>query len=148
MIREYSAYSTYCWLAFSPGSGDLFVVVTFDALAQASDFQIERRQVVFLYWMQDIALKWKALPWIHWPSPHRSPEPGKLIPMPSSHHRSAKPMIYMATKAGYQPQEPDVVILAESQMLAIRMWGSSTQWLKEATEIRGPIQYKDVILPI
>ena len=31
----------------------MFVVVDFDALAQARDFQIERRQVVFLCWMQD-----------------------------------------------------------------------------------------------
>ena len=31
----------------------IFVVVNFDALAQASDFWIERRQVVFLCWMQD-----------------------------------------------------------------------------------------------
>ena len=30
-----------------------FVVVNFDALAQASDFRIERRQVVFLCWLQD-----------------------------------------------------------------------------------------------
>ena len=29
-------------------------VVNFDALAQASDFRIERRQVVFLCWMQDL----------------------------------------------------------------------------------------------
>ena len=29
-------------------------VVNFDALAQASDIQIERRQVVFLCWMQDL----------------------------------------------------------------------------------------------
>ena len=34
---------------FEPG-----VVVNFDALAQASDIQIERRQVVFLCWMQDL----------------------------------------------------------------------------------------------
>ena len=33
---------------------DIFVVVNFDALAQASDIQIERRQVVFLCWMQDL----------------------------------------------------------------------------------------------
>ena len=45
----------------------------------------------------------------------RPPEPGKLIPMPSSHHRSAMPRIYMAPTASYQPQEPDVVKLAESQ---------------------------------
>ena len=32
----------------------VFVVVNFDALAQASDIQIERRQVVFLCWMQDL----------------------------------------------------------------------------------------------
>ena len=31
-----------------------FVVVNVDALAQASDIQIERRQVVFLCWMQDL----------------------------------------------------------------------------------------------
>ena len=32
----------------------MFVVVNFDALAQASDIQIERRQVVFLSWKQDL----------------------------------------------------------------------------------------------
>ena len=32
----------------------MFVVVNFDALAQASDIQIERRQFVFLCWMQDM----------------------------------------------------------------------------------------------
>ena len=31
----------------------IFVVVIFDALAEASDFRIKRRQVVFLCWMQD-----------------------------------------------------------------------------------------------
>ena len=31
----------------------MFVVVNFDALAQASDIRIDRRQVVFLCWMQD-----------------------------------------------------------------------------------------------
>ena len=31
----------------------MFVVVNFDALAQASDIQIKRRQVVFLCWEQD-----------------------------------------------------------------------------------------------
>ena len=31
----------------------MFVVVNFDALAQSSDFQIERREVAFLCWMQD-----------------------------------------------------------------------------------------------
>ena len=32
----------------------VFVVVNFDALAQASDIQIERRQVVFLCWIQNL----------------------------------------------------------------------------------------------
>ena len=32
----------------------IFVVVNFDALPQASDIQIERRQVVFLCWMQEL----------------------------------------------------------------------------------------------
>ena len=31
----------------------IFIVVNFDALAQASDFRIERRQLVFLCWEQD-----------------------------------------------------------------------------------------------
>ena len=31
----------------------IFVVVNFDALAQASDFRIERRQIFFLCWMED-----------------------------------------------------------------------------------------------
>ena len=31
----------------------MFVVVNFDALAQASDIRMERRQVVFICWMQD-----------------------------------------------------------------------------------------------
>ena len=31
----------------------MFIVVNFDALVQASDIRIERRQVVFLCWMQD-----------------------------------------------------------------------------------------------
>ena len=45
----------HCQLTFAPGSGDIhFVVVNFDALAQASDIQIERRQVVFLCRMQDL----------------------------------------------------------------------------------------------
>ena len=39
-------------LAFAPGSGDIHVV-NFDALAQASDIRIYRRQVVFLCWRQD-----------------------------------------------------------------------------------------------
>ena len=33
-----------------------FVVANFDALAQTSDFQIERRQIVLLCWMQDSKL--------------------------------------------------------------------------------------------
>ena len=64
---------------------------------------------------------WKASQVVHRSSPHRSPEPGKLIPMPSSHHRSAMPRIYMAPTAGYQPQEPDVVILAESDTTDVRI---------------------------
>ena len=43
----------HCQLAFAPGSGDVHVVVNFDALAQASDIRIQRRQVVFLCWTQD-----------------------------------------------------------------------------------------------
>ena len=37
----------FTWLLY------IFVVVNFDALAQASDIRIERRQVVFLCWRQD-----------------------------------------------------------------------------------------------
>ena len=54
------------WVVLSHGQGSaetyihtyiqayIFVVVNFDALAQASDIQIERKQVVFLCWMQDL----------------------------------------------------------------------------------------------
>ena len=43
---------TASWLSH-PALAIYIFVVNFDALAQASDFRIERRQVVFLCWMQD-----------------------------------------------------------------------------------------------
>ena len=45
---------TVSWLSHLALAIYIFVVVNFDALAQASDIQIERRQVVFLSWMQDL----------------------------------------------------------------------------------------------
>ena len=45
---------TVSWLSHLALTIYIFVVVNFDALAQASDIQIERRQVVFLCWMQDL----------------------------------------------------------------------------------------------
>ena len=45
---------TVSWLSHLALAIDIFVVVNFDALAQASDIQIERRQVVFLCWMKDL----------------------------------------------------------------------------------------------
>ena len=45
--------TTVSWLSHLALAIYIFVVVNFDALAQASDIQIERRQVVFLCWMQD-----------------------------------------------------------------------------------------------
>ena len=44
---------TVSWLSHLAQAIYIFVVVNFDALAQASDIQIERRQVVFLCRMQD-----------------------------------------------------------------------------------------------
>ena len=44
------------WLSHLGLAIYIFVVVNVDALAQASDFRIERRQVVFLCWMQDSKL--------------------------------------------------------------------------------------------
>ena len=44
---------TVSWLSHLALAIYIFVV-NFDALAQASDIQIERRQVVFLCWMQDL----------------------------------------------------------------------------------------------
>ena len=43
---------TICWFSHLALAIYIFVVVNFDALAQASDIQIERRQVVFLCRMQ------------------------------------------------------------------------------------------------
>ena len=45
---------TPSWLLHLSLAIYIFFVVNFDALAQASDIQIERRQVVFLCWMQDL----------------------------------------------------------------------------------------------
>ena len=45
---------TVSWLSHLALAIYIFVVVNFDALAQASDIPIERRQVVFLCWMQDL----------------------------------------------------------------------------------------------
>ena len=45
---------TVSWLSHLSLAIYIFVVVNFDALAQASDIQIERRQVVFLCRMQDL----------------------------------------------------------------------------------------------
>ena len=45
---------TVSWLSHLALAIYMFVVVNFDALAQASDIQIERRQVVFLCWKQDL----------------------------------------------------------------------------------------------
>ena len=42
------------WLSHLALTIYIFVVVNFDALAQASDIQIKRRQVVFLCWMKDL----------------------------------------------------------------------------------------------
>ena len=45
---------TVSWLSHLALAIYIFVVVNFDALAKASDIQIERRQVVFLCWMQNL----------------------------------------------------------------------------------------------
>ena len=45
---------TVSWLSHLALAIYIFVVVNLDALAQASVIQIERRQVVFLCWMQDL----------------------------------------------------------------------------------------------
>ena len=45
---------TVSWLSHLALAIYIFVVVNFDALAQASDIQIERRQVVFLCWKQNL----------------------------------------------------------------------------------------------
>ena len=45
---------TVSWLSHLALAIYIFVIVNFDALAQASDIQIKRRHVVFLCWMQDL----------------------------------------------------------------------------------------------
>ena len=45
---------TVSWLSHLALAIYMFVVVNLDSLAQASDIQIERRQAVFLCWMQDL----------------------------------------------------------------------------------------------
>ena len=95
----------HCHLAFAHGSGDIYilVVVKFDALAQSNDFRIERRQVVFLCWMQDSypeglwnpipsrlnacwqtdwAIEDQAKTWIRQPVPMISKHSAHLTPLP------------------------------------------------------------------
>ena len=48
---------TVSWLSHLALAIYMFVVVGFDALAQARDIQFERRQVVFLCWKQDLKLR-------------------------------------------------------------------------------------------
>ena len=57
---------TTSWLSHLAPAIYMFVVVNFDALAQASDIQIERRQVVFLCWMQDLNPGSQTPKWKHW----------------------------------------------------------------------------------
>ena len=45
---------TVSWLSYLALAIYIFVVVNFDAMAQASGIQMERRQVVFLCWKQDL----------------------------------------------------------------------------------------------
>ena len=53
--RAFSPHGpTVSWLSRLALAIYIFVVVNSDALAQGSDIQIERRQVVFLCWMQDL----------------------------------------------------------------------------------------------
>ena len=53
-LRAFSPLGpTVSWLSHLALAIYMFVVVDFDALAQASNIQIERRQVVFLCWKQD-----------------------------------------------------------------------------------------------
>ena len=55
MISEHSAHLTPLSVNFRTWLWRYtYFFVDFDALAQASDIQIERRQVVFLCWMQDL----------------------------------------------------------------------------------------------
>ena len=58
MMSEHSAHLTSPPIGFRTWLWryTCFVVVNFDALAQESDFRMERRQVVFLCWMQDSKL--------------------------------------------------------------------------------------------
>ena len=55
MISKHSAHSTSLPIGFRTWLWryTCLLFVNFDALAQASDIRIERRQVVFLFWMQD-----------------------------------------------------------------------------------------------
>ena len=49
----YNDVTEYKILSVSMALVITMFVVNFDGLAQASDFRIERRQVVFLFWLQD-----------------------------------------------------------------------------------------------
>ena len=54
---EQPIYIVFCKWKYELESMNVFVVINFDALAQAGDIWILRRQVVFLCWMQDSNLE-------------------------------------------------------------------------------------------
>ena len=57
---------TASWLSHLALAIYMFVVVNFNALAQASDIRIKRRQVIFLCWMQDSNPSLAAWFWTLW----------------------------------------------------------------------------------
>ena len=82
----------------------MFVVVNFDALAQASDIGMERRQVVFLCWMQDSKPRSQSsirqltecllANWLSYRGSSKKNRTGQSVPMISKHstHSTSLPI--------------------------------------------------------
>ena len=117
---------TACWLPHLALVIYMFVVVNFDTLAhvlaQASDIRIERRQVVFLCWMQD--------------SNPESPEPNlQQTECPLTNY-SMEPYLYLVKKAKYR--HSIAKLRCSSHMLEIER-GRHTSPKTPAAERKCPI---------
>ena len=109
---------TVSWLTHLALAIYIFVVVNFDALAQASDIQIERRQVVFLCWMQDL-----------------NPGPQTGAKSPADWMLADKPPELWRIKRAFSPLDPTVSWLSHLALAIYLLLLISMLWHR-ASDIR------------
>ena len=101
----------------------IFVVVNLDALAQASDFPIERRQVVFLCWMQANPLRTSRRNETAKPPRWRTIVPSSPIEWPSEHGTSHDTVTW---NGRYFALIPPLALLVDSELQCC--FSVASQW--------------------